>query len=71
MHTKKLDGVHLLLRGPKGCITQGRLTGLGHDAQWDGQRPDCDLLRLKFRSPDDLHRGGLKEFLQEHLNTLT
>jgi excinuclease ABC subunit A len=69
--TKKVEAVCLVLAGPKGCITQGRLTGLGHDAQWDGQRPDCDLLRMKFRSLDDLHRGGLKAFLREHLATLT
>ncbi len=70
VQTKKVDGVHLTLLGPKGCITQGRLTALGHDAQWDGQRPDCDLLRMKFRSVDDLHRGGLRAFLKEHLETL-
>ncbi len=70
VQTKKLDAVHLMLLGPKGCITQGRLTALGHDAQWDGQRPDCDVLRMKFHSAEDLHRGGLKAFLQEHLATL-
>ena len=60
----------MTLLGPKGRFTQGRLTALGHDAQWDGQRPDCDLLRMKFHSVDDLHRGGLRAFLKEHLETL-
>jgi excinuclease ABC subunit A len=70
VQTKKLDAVYLMLAGPKGCITQGRLAGVGHEAQWDGQRPDCDLLRIKFRSLDDLHRGDLRGLLKEHLATL-
>ncbi len=70
VQTKKLDAVYLMLMGPKGCITQGRLTGLGYEAQWDGQRPDCDVLRMKFRGLDDLHRGDLPGFLKEHLATL-
>jgi len=70
VQTKKLDAVHLTLSGPKGCVTQGRLLGLGYEAQWDGQRPDCDVLRLKFRSLDDLHRGDLSALLREHLATL-
>jgi excinuclease ABC subunit A len=70
VQTKKLDAVQLTLSGPKGCVTQGRLLGLGYEAQWDGQRPDCDVLRLKFRSLDDLHRGDLSALLREHLATL-
>ena len=70
MQTKKLDGVHLTLFGPKGGVTQGRLAALGGDAQWDGQRPGYDVLRMKFAAVEDVRRGELAAFLQEHLATL-
>ncbi|MFH1922505.1 MAG: excinuclease ABC subunit A, partial [Planctomycetota bacterium] len=65
--TKKLDAVYLDLFGPKGRFTQGQVTTLGHDPRLDAQRPEHDLVRLKFRSPDDLARGELAGFLKEHL----
>ena len=70
VQTKKLDAVYLMLIGPKGRFTQGRITGLGHEPQVDGERPGYDMLRLKFRSADDLHRGDLAAFLKEHLASL-
>ena len=69
--TKKTDAVHLVLTGPKGRFALGRLTSLGHDPELDGERADCDLVRLKFRSQDDLSRGDLRELLQEHLGSLS
>jgi excinuclease ABC subunit A len=70
VQTKKLDAVYLTLCGPKGRIAFGRITGLGFDPQLDGQRPDVDLIRLKFRSQEDLERGDLAGFLQEHVATV-
>jgi excinuclease ABC subunit A len=67
VQTKKLDAVYLALCGPKGRIAFGRITGLGFDPQLDGGRPDVDLIRLKFRSQEDLERGDLAGFLQEHV----
>jgi excinuclease ABC subunit A len=67
LHTKKLDAVYLTLVGPKGRFAQGRLSGLGADAQVDGRQPDYDLLRIKFRSLADLSRGDLAAILKEHL----
>jgi excinuclease ABC subunit A len=67
VQTKKLDAVDLTLAGPKGCFALGRLTGLGYDPELDGERPDVDLVRLKFRSSEDLERGDLAAFLKEHL----
>ena len=67
LQTKKPDAVHLALFGPKNRFPMGRLTGLGHEPQLDASRPDCDQIQLKFRSPDDLARGDLPGFLQEHL----
>jgi excinuclease ABC subunit A len=70
VQTKKLDAVYLTLTGPKGHFALGRLTQLGHEPELDGEQPDKDLIRLKFRSADDLKRGDLAAFLREHLKTL-
>jgi excinuclease ABC subunit A len=70
VQTKKLDAVYLILTGPKGRVTQGKLAGLGYDAHVDGQRTGHDMVRMKFRSLDDLRRGDLAAFLKEHLATL-
>ena len=39
VQTKKLDAVYLHLTGPKGRFAQGRITGLGFDAQVNGEKP--------------------------------
>jgi excinuclease ABC subunit A len=67
IQTKKLDAVYLWLTGPKGRFALGQLTGLGHDPHLDAQRPQHDVIRLKFGDSDELHRGGLREFLAAHL----
>ena len=68
--TKKPDAVHLVLTGPKGRFALGQLTALGHDPELDAEPPDHDLIRLKFRSHDDLNRGDLPGLLKEHLKSL-
>ena len=70
VQTKKLDAVYLHLTGPKGRFAQGRITGLGFDAQVDGEKTGMDVLRIKFRSTEDLRRGDLAAFLKEHLAAL-
>jgi excinuclease ABC subunit A len=70
VQTKKTDAVYLMLVGPKGRFAQGRLASLGFDSQVDGQRTGYDVLRMKFRSEEDLHRGDLAGFLKEHLASL-
>ena len=64
--TKKPDAVYLILTGPKGRFTLGQLTNMGHEPEVDGSRPDCDLLRLKFRTVEELE-SGLAKLLKEHL----
>jgi excinuclease ABC subunit A len=66
VQTKKTDAVYLHLTGPKGRFPLGRVMGLGHDPQLDGQRPDVDVIRLKFRAAEEL-TPDLKDFLREHL----
>jgi len=70
VQTKKIDAVWLMLAGPKGLFPQGRLAALGYDARLDGQRPNLDLLRIKFRTHEDLHRSDLAALLKEHFVTL-
>ncbi len=70
VQTKKRDAVYLHLMGPKGRFALGQITGLGHNPELDGQRPDRDDIRLKFRNLDDLARGDLKQFLREHLSAV-
>ena len=70
VQTKKVDAVYLTLAGPKGRFALGRITNLGHEPELDGARPDADLIRLKFRSPDDLEQGDLAAFLKEHWQAL-
>ena len=43
-----------MLSGPKGRFTLGQITDLGYDPELDGQRPNFDVIRLKFRTPADL-----------------
>jgi excinuclease ABC subunit A len=67
VQTKKLDAIYLHLTGPKGRFTQGQVAALASSPQLDGERPDCDIVRLKFRSGSDLTRGELPKFLKRHL----
>ena len=70
VQTKKLDAVYLHLTGPKGRFTLGQITELGHSPRFDGEDPHRDVLRLKFRTIDDLGRSNLAGFLKEHLSAL-
>ena len=47
---------------PKAAFAQGRITGLGFDAQVNGEKTGMDVLRIKFRSTEDLRRGDLAAF---------
>ncbi len=70
VQTKKADAVYLHLTGPKNRFTQGRIRDLGHQPELDGERPDADVIHLRFRNDDDLKRGDLKAFLTEHLRSI-
>ena len=70
VQTKKPDAVYLTLTGPKGHFAMGRITALGYSPAFDAERPEADLVRLRFRSVEDLQRGDLPAFLKEHLASL-
>ena len=67
VQTKKADAIHVHLMGPKGRFTLGQITELGFQPEFDGGRPEMDVIRLRFRSPADLARGDLRGFLRAHL----
>ena len=71
VQTKKLDAVYLHLTGPKGRFAQGRITGLGFDAQ--RRRREDRHGRAADQVPLDRRpaRGATwPRFLKEHLAAL-
>jgi excinuclease ABC subunit A len=64
--TKRAQSLDLALTGPKGCVTLGRLTGLGRDRELDATRASADIVKLRFRTVEDLHKGDVMALLQEH-----
>jgi excinuclease ABC subunit A len=70
VQTKKLDAVYLHLTGPKGRFTLGQITELGQEPWVEGNRPNYDILHLKFRTVADLTGGGLADFLKKHIKAV-
>jgi excinuclease ABC subunit A len=70
VQTKKLDAVYLHLVGPKGRFTLGQITDLGQEPWVEGNRPNYDMLHLKFSAIADLSRGDLPGFLKKHLKAV-
>jgi excinuclease ABC subunit A len=70
VQTKKLDAVYLHLIGPKGRFTLGQITDLGLEPWVEGNRPNYDMLHLKFSTIADLSRGDLPGFLKKHLKAV-
>ncbi len=68
--TKRRASLDLVLSGPKGSITLGRVAELGADRELHTERSDKEMLKLQFRHHDDLRRGDLKTFLTEHLRAI-
>jgi excinuclease ABC subunit A len=69
IYTKRLASVDLVLTGPRGKFTLGRIADLAADRelQSGNQR---DSIKLRFTATDDLERGDLRKFLGEHLEGL-
>jgi excinuclease ABC subunit A len=68
--TKKPEHVLLALSGPKGAMPLGRFADLGCERELDESKDDSDVVKLAFRSVEDLHQGDLSEFLREHISRL-
>ena len=58
------------LTGPKRSFALGQLTELASDPKLDASRGECDYIRLRFFSLNDLENGDLQGFLQAHVAAL-
>ncbi len=65
--TKKPDGVHLILSGPRGAFALGRVVDLCTNASIDANG-EYDQVRLCFRSVKELQNPLVDAFLREHLS---
>ena len=68
--TKRPDALVLVLTTPKGSVSRGRISTLGCERELDERKDEFDFVRIHFRRGEDLHRGDLPAFLQEHLELL-
>ena len=64
--TKRPQSLEVVLSGPKHGVTLGRITPLAFHRELDATHERYDIVRLHFRTSDDLHRGDLTKFLEEH-----
>ncbi|HWB13932.1 MAG TPA: excinuclease ABC subunit UvrA [Pirellulales bacterium] len=71
IHTKRPAALDLALTGPKNRFALGRIAALGAERELATERPDKDVVKLKFRSTDEVAAGELAEFLKEHLHAVT
>jgi excinuclease ABC subunit A len=71
LQTKRPESLNLVLRGPKGCVTFGRVARLARARELDASRPGYDSLKLAFRTLGDLSQGDLREFLKEHVDAIS
>ena len=49
IYTKRPGGLDLVLTGPKNRFALGRVAHLGSDRELQTERPDKDVVKLKFR----------------------
>ena len=66
-YTKRLAGVDLVLHGPHGAFATGRIANLGAQRVIVSDSDNCDQVKLRFISTEDLGRGDLESFLTQHL----
>jgi excinuclease ABC subunit A len=70
IHTKRPAGLDLVLTGPKNRFALGRIAALGAERELVADRNDKDVVKLKFRSTDEVSASELAEFLKEHLQAV-
>ena len=44
------------------------MSELGMDRELDESKDHYDVIKLKFRTVEDLHRGDFAKFLREHVD---
>jgi hypothetical protein len=70
IHTKRPTAIEQTLTGPKGRFALGRITDLAAEREYL-TGPEKDVVKLRFRSAEELAKGGLVEFLTEHLANIS
>ncbi|MGE3779045.1 MAG: excinuclease ABC subunit A, partial [Pirellulaceae bacterium] len=63
--TKRPDALVFELTVPKGTVPLGRIVAFGTDRELDGTRSDRDVVKLRFRQPDDLRANEFESFLKD------
>jgi excinuclease ABC subunit A len=71
IHTKRTASLELALTGPKNRFALGRIASLGAERELATERTDKDIVKLKFRSTEEVSASELAEFLKEHLHAVT
>ncbi|MFV1966311.1 MAG: excinuclease ABC subunit UvrA [Pirellulaceae bacterium] len=67
--TKKSEWLLLALQSYKNAVPRGRFALLARERELDESKPDWDVVKLMFRTREDLYQGDLVTFLKEHLAT--
>jgi len=67
IHTKRPATLELTLTGPKNRFALGRMADLGRERELQTDRPDKDVVKLRFLESEDVANSDLAEFLREHL----
>ncbi|HTM53553.1 MAG TPA: excinuclease ABC subunit UvrA [Pirellulales bacterium] len=70
IHTKRTHAIELALTGPRGHFALGRIVEMGIEREFQ-PGPKRDIVRLRFVTSDHLVKGGFREFVAEHLGTLS
>jgi len=66
IYTKRPAGVDLMLTGPGETFALGRIAELGCSRELLNDGNGQDQIKLRFAATEDLQRGDLTEFLEEH-----
>ena len=70
LYTKRLAGVDLVLTGQKNRFAFGRVAGLAAHRELVTDGAECDAVKFRFCSIEDLQTGNLSEFLAEHFSAV-
>ncbi|MGE0607213.1 MAG: excinuclease ABC subunit UvrA [Pirellulales bacterium] len=69
LHTKRPAAIELVLTGPKGHFALGRVAGLAAERDFV-PGPEKDIIKLRFRTSDDVAQGDLARFVKEHVGKI-
>ncbi|MEM7456683.1 MAG: excinuclease ABC subunit A, partial [Planctomycetota bacterium] len=70
IQTKKTDALWLKLQGPRDAVSLGRVVDFADEPTMT-TKETRDVLQMRFLDVDQVHNEELKEFLKEHLATVT